>query len=152
MSESSIEELKRAVAALFLGEGLESMTEEHAITAISMKRRWFSPEDALRFLKNAEKAGLIRRKGEKMVPAFEYAAIEVPFAYFPPPSVLDFESDDLTDDIRSEWGVSDEEYRAAISMDYPFTDEVKVILWGMKKGKDASEFIKRALDEIAKNS
>ena len=152
MNESSIEELKRAVAALFLGEGLESMSKERAISAISMKRRWFSPDNALRFLKNAEESGLIRMEGKKMVPLFEYADTELPFGYYPPESVLDFESKGLIDDIRSEWEIPEDEFGTALSSDYPFSDEVKLILWGIKRGKDASEFIKRALDDIAEGS
>ena len=132
MKESS-SELKTAIAAVFLGEGKPSLTEEEFIKASSMKRRWFSPDYARKFLENAISSGILLRKGKNLTPSFEYADEEIPFDYYPSNAVL--EGAEKIDSERSP------DADGPFS-EYPFVDELKMILSDMLNGKDVSERLK----------
>ena len=128
-------EMRTAVAALFLGEGKDALTEDEALLSISVKRRWFSPELAKKFMENALSSGLIKRDGGHIRPSFEYSDVEIPYGYYPDDSVL-HAMDEKTEDVSAD----------ALSMDYPFTDEVKSLIYLMRKGED----IRDKLDTIEK--
>ncbi len=126
--------MRTAVAALFLGEGREALTEDEALLSISVKRRWFSPELAKIFIENALSSGLIKRDGKYIKPSFEYGELEIPYGYYPDDSVL--ATGEETEDIPVD----------ALSMDYPFTDEVKSLIYLMRKGED----VRNKLDAVEK--
>ncbi len=136
MKEPSIEELKTAIAAVFLGEGLERMSEEQMLSAISMKRRWFSPERAKVLIENGKRAGLLSSDGVFISPAFTYKEVEIPFGYYPSESVLEYSEENLIERMKEEWDVSGEDMRSALSMNYNLENEVKLILWAASNGKD----------------
>ena len=127
-------EMKRAVAALFIGEGKESLSEDEAVKAISMKRRWFSPELARKFLKKAVSSGIIVKESNKFIPLFDYREVEIPYNYYPDISVEDEGSVSIPDE--------------ALSMEYPFVDGLKHLLYLMMKGEDADVDMKDMLDRI----
>ncbi len=150
MKGASTDELKRAIAAVFLGEGLEKMSEEQMLSAISMKRRWFTPEKASVFIENGKKAGLIVKKGRNLLPSFRYKEIEIPFGYYPPESVLEYVGEDIMERIRSEWKLSEDEINSALSMEYNLEDEAKILLWGAQNGKDYYTMVSDVEEQLIK--
>lgn len=148
MSGASIEELKKAIAALFLGEGVKKMSEEQMLSVVSMKRRWFTPEKASLFIDNAKKAGMITEKGGSLSPTFPYEDIEIPFGYYPPESVLEYSGKSMLERIRDAWKLGEEEFKATVSMEYNLEDEVKLVLWGAEKGKEYSKFLEDIEKEL----
>ena len=148
MSEASIEELKKAIAAIFLGEGTDKMGEEQMLTAISMKRRWFSPESAKMMIENGKRHGLLRENGKFLSPAFDYREIEIPFGYFPPESVTEIQEESVMDRMIREMGLSQDDVEEALSMDYNLLDCVKILLWVAMYGKEYEKFIDNIEKEI----
>ena len=148
MKDTSIEELKRAVAAIFLGEGTDRMSEEQMLTAISLKRRWFSPEYGKAMIENAKRHGLLKEDGGLLMPTFDYRDMDIPFGYFPPESVAEIEEERLMDRMIREMRMSQEDVERALSMDYNLNDEVKIILWGAMHGKEYQHFIDEVEKEI----
>lgn len=110
----------------------ESLSEEEAVKAISMKRRWFSPELARKFLKKALSSGLIVKESNKFIPLFDYREVEIPYNYYPDISVEDEDDAAVPDEV--------------LSMDYPFVDGLKHLLYLMMKGEDAD--VEDMLDRI----
>jgi hypothetical protein len=150
MKGPSTEELKRAIAAIFLGEGTEKMKEEHMLTAISLKRRWFPPDMAKNLIENGKKRGLLKEQGVFLEPTFDYRNIEIPFGYFPPKSVAEAvdEVETLRTILRRKLELSDEELKEALSMDYNLCDDVKILLWAALHDRDYLSLIDAAEKEI----
>lgn len=126
-------EMKVAVAALFISEGKESMRREEALAAISFRRRWMNPELAELFIKKALDSGFITEDKGRLKPSFDPSEIDIPFGYYFDERLLE-EDEDIPEE--------------ALSMDYPFTDRVKYILYLMKEGKDIDEELKIAKKEL----
>ena len=137
MKESS-SDMEVAVAALFLGEGKEELEMEEALMAISVKRRWFSPDLARKFMEKAVSSGLVKERDGKISPTFDYRSVDVPFGYYPDESIL-------------ETGEEKEEMpEEALSLDYPFTDEVKFLIYLMRKGEDIQGRLESAENDLIK--
>ncbi len=128
--------MKTAIAAVFLGEGLDSMSEEQMLSTISMKRRWFSPEKAKLLIENGKKTGLLRSERGFISPSFPYKEVEIPFGYYPSESVLEYPGEDMLEILKRECGMSEEEVESALSLDYNIENEVKLILWAARAGKE----------------
>ena len=148
MNEASIEELKRAIAAIFLGEGADKLSEDQMLTAISLKRRWFSPEYAKCMIENGKRHGLLKLDGKFLSPSFDYRNIEIPFNYFPSESVAEMEEENLRDRIIRHMEISRDEVKEALSMDYNLYDEVKILLWGAMNDKEYMTLIEDVEKEI----
>ncbi len=147
MSAPSTEELRKAIAAIFLGEGLDRMTEEQMLTAISMKRRWFSPEKAKAMIENGRRSGLLIDEGGFLRPSFDYREVEIPFGYYPPEEVAEVHIESMKERLKRELGLSDEEVKDALSMNYNLADEVKILLWAGMHGKR----YKHLIDDVEKD-
>lgn len=103
-----------------------------------MKRRWFTPEKGKRFIENGIRSGFLAPNGKYLAPSFPYSDIDIPFGYYPPESLAEYSGDDIMARIKSEWGLSEEDLRSALSTDYNLEDEVKILLWGARNGKEYS--------------
>lgn len=141
MRGPSIEEMKLAIGALFLGEGMEKMKEEQMLGAISIKRRWFDPKKAEIMIKNAKSMGLLENDGDYLRPSFDYKEMEVPFGYYPPEELAELYTIPPKDRLIRELSMSEEELKQALSMDYNLYDEVKIVLWAAMNGRKYSEFL-----------
>lgn len=71
------------VSVPFKRKGKESLKESEFVLALSFDLNWFSPDQAKKVLLEAEKAGLLKRDGEFIHPAFDLTSVEPPNGFKP---------------------------------------------------------------------
>ncbi len=76
-------ELLYSVAVPFKRKGKEALKESDFVLALSIDLHWFNPEQAKNILNQAEKAGIIKREGELIRPAFDLNSVEIPTGFKP---------------------------------------------------------------------
>ena len=133
--------MRVAVAALFLSEGRQVLGEDEVIKAVSMKKRWFSPDLARKFIERAIGCGLMVREKGGLTPSFDYTEVDIPYNYYPDDSIF-------SEYVGEEDMPVDEKSAAELPMaDYPFLDELKQVLYDMQNGKDLDD-VRERLDRI----
>ncbi len=76
-------ELIYTVSVPFKRKGKDSLKESEFILALSFDLNWFSPDQAKKVVLKAEKAGLIKREGDIIRPAFDLSSVEPPHGFKP---------------------------------------------------------------------
>ena len=76
-------DLKYTVSVPFKRKGKDVLRENEFVLALSIDLNWFSPDQAKNVVREAEKAGLIKREGDMIRPAFDLSAVE-PSSEFKP--------------------------------------------------------------------
>lgn len=56
--------------------------------ALSLDLKWFSPEDSKEAIRSAERAGMVREEGGRLVPTFNVRDVVVPEGFRPGPDIL----------------------------------------------------------------
>ena len=69
-------DLKYTVSVPFKRKGKDSLKESEFVLALSIDLNWFSPDQAKNVVREAEKAGLIKREGDIIRPAFDVSGAE----------------------------------------------------------------------------
>lgn len=82
-------DLLYSVAVPFKRKGKEALKESEFVLALSIDLNWFNPEQAKNLLGNAEKAGLMKREGDLVKPAFDLNSIEIPSGFRPDSSIFE---------------------------------------------------------------
>lgn len=77
-----------SVSMPFLRKGKEALKESEFVLALSIDLNWFNPERAKMVLNDAEKAGLIKREGDLLRPAFDLSSVKIPSGFKPEPDVF----------------------------------------------------------------
>ncbi len=85
-------ELTYIVSMPFKIKGKDVLKESELVLALSIDLNWFPPEHAKNILKDAEKAGLLKREGELIHPAFDLNSVEIPAGFKPDPGALEKKS------------------------------------------------------------
>lgn len=147
-SESDYEDAKRAIAAIYRSEGGAALTADEFIRASSYDRNWFTPSQARDFTVAAEAAGLLKREGRGLAPAFDIAAVPVQVDFRPKPLQMPAqEGRDLfsaiVDEIQRATGLERRRVVAGINgrqERLPAAVEVLALLHGADLGVDISHF------------
>src|SRR5574341_221689 len=71
------------VSMPFKRKGKETLKESDFVLALSFDLNWFTPDAAKNILNSAEKEGLLKREGELISPAFDFASVEIPSGFKP---------------------------------------------------------------------
>lgn len=71
------------VSVPFKRKGKDSLKESEFVLALSFDLNWFSPDQAKKVLLEAEKAGLIKREGDIIHPAFDLSSVDPPNGFKP---------------------------------------------------------------------
>jgi hypothetical protein len=71
------------VSVPFKRKGKESLKESEFVLALSFDLNWFSPDQAKKVVLEAVKAGLIKREGDIIHPAFDLSSVEPPNGFKP---------------------------------------------------------------------
>lgn len=71
------------ISVPFKRKGKDSLKESEFVLALSFDLNWFSPEQAKKVVLEAEKAGLIKREGDLIRPAFDLSSVEPPQGFKP---------------------------------------------------------------------
>ncbi|MBU4076353.1 MAG: DUF2240 family protein [Euryarchaeota archaeon] len=85
------------ISVPFKRKGKDSLKESEFVLALSFDLNWFTPEQAKKVVLEAEKAGLIKREGDIIRPAFDLSSVEPPQGF--KPGVLDEEERSIFDRI-----------------------------------------------------
>lgn len=144
--------LRRAVAAPFRQRGVERMSESEFIVALSLDRDWFSPDQATRLVDVATTEGLLERKDDDVLVAFDLGAVEVDETFEPDDSVLQqrttFErvlGTVVEHGIEKQTAVADiNELQAELAVSV----EAAAVLYAHRNDIEVSELADRALREL----
>ena len=71
------------VSVPFKRKGKDSLKESEFVLALSFDLNWFSPDQAKKIVLAAEKAGLLKREGNILHPAFDLSSVEPPNGFKP---------------------------------------------------------------------
>lgn len=71
------------VSVPFKRKGKDSLKESEFVLALSFDLNWFSPDQAKKVVLEAEKAGLLKREGDIIHPAFDLSSVEPPHGFKP---------------------------------------------------------------------
>ena len=145
--------LRVVVAAPFRREGRDRVTESDFIVDLSMKRRWFTPEQARRVVDVALTEGLVERgDADALVATFDPREVTVPEGFTPDESVVQRRSTfehvlaALTDA-----GHEKQEAVAAVNRlqsDLGLTVEAAGVLYARRRGVDVDALAERALADL----
>lgn len=146
------DELRTAVAAVFRQKGRGRLPEKEFVYHVSMRLRWFEPEDAQRLLQSGLDAGLLVMKDGEVVPAFDPVSVEVPMDFVPTSGVLrtsPHEEDLIRSILDALAKASGETARAILAEVNAVQDrlgcdvEVAALIVARERGHDISQFLPR---------
>jgi hypothetical protein len=145
--------LRVVVAAPFRREGRDRVTESDFILDLSMKREWFTPEQARRVVDVALSEGLVERgDADSLVPAFDPREVPVPEGFTPDESVVQRRSTfERVLDALTDTGLEKQEAVAAINRlqaDLGVTVEAAGVLYARRQGVDVDALAERALADL----
>ncbi|MEF8869524.1 MAG: DUF2240 family protein [Haloarculaceae archaeon] len=145
--------LRVVVAAPFRRNGRERLSENDFIVDLSMKRRWFTPEQAQRVVDVALSEGLVERgDADSLVASFDPREVSIPEGFSPDESVVQRRStfervlDSLTDA-----GFEKQESVAGVNRlqaDLEVTVEAAAVLYARRQGLDVGPLAERALADL----
>lgn len=76
------------IAFLFKRSGKEKMSFSELYLNLSMDMKWFSPEEAKKFLNDALKKKLLIKEDEQISPSFDINKITIPVGFYPSKKVI----------------------------------------------------------------
>lgn len=85
-------DLTYTVSMPFKMKGKDVLKESELVLALSIDLNWFPPDQAKKITSSAEKAGLLKRDGDLIRPAFDLNSIQIPAGFRPDPQVLEEKS------------------------------------------------------------
>lgn len=134
--------LRTVVAAPFRGRGRTQLAESEFVVALSLDRDWFSPDQASRVVDLGVDAGLLKRDGDEVVPAFEPDDVTIPPDFRPDESMLVERSPfELVLDALLSAGVEKREAVAGINRlqaDLGVTIEAAAVVFAGRRGIDVA--------------
>ena len=76
-------DLTYTITMPFKIKGKDALKESELVLALSIDLNWFPPEQAKSIVKDAEKAGLLKRDGELIRPSFDLNSVQIPNGFKP---------------------------------------------------------------------
>lgn len=145
--------LRVVVAAPFRREGRDRVTESDFIVDLSMKRRWFTPEQARRVVDVALSEGLVERgDADSLDAVFDPREVAIPEGFTPDESVVQRRSTfERVLDALTDAGHEKQESVAAVNRlqaDLGVTVEAAGVLYARRRGIDVDELTERALADL----
>ena len=145
--------LRVVVAAPFRREGRDRVTESDFIVDLSMKRRWFTPEQARRVVDVALTEGLLERgDADSLIAAFDPREVAIPEGFAPDESVVQRRSTfERVLDALTDAGMDKQEAVAGVNRlqaDLEVTVEAAGVLYARRRGVDVDALAERALTDL----
>ncbi len=140
--------LRVAVAAPFAQHGGRRLRENEFVVALSLDRRWFSPDQATRLIDVATEAGLLEHDGPELVATFDPATVTIPEAFTPDAELLRERSafEQVLDSLVTE-GVEKHEAVGAINalqQELAVTIEAAAVVYAHREGIDVTDLVPTA--------
>jgi hypothetical protein len=145
--------LRVVVAAPFRRNGRERLSENDFIVDLSMKRRWFTPEQAQRVVDVALSEGLVERgDADSLVASFDPREVSIPEGFSPDESVVQRRSTfERVLDALTDAGFEKQESVAGVNRlqaDLEVTVEAAAVLYARRQGLDVGPLAERALADL----
>lgn len=144
--------LQVTVAAPFRREGADRVGENAFVVDLSLKRDWFTTDQAKRLVDIAVTEGLVDRDGDDLVATFDPREVSVPEGFVPEESVLQRRSTfERALDAVTATGVEKQEAVAGINRlqsDLGVTVEAAAVLYARRRGVEVDDLAERALGEL----
>jgi len=145
--------LRVVVAAPFRREGRDRVSESDFILDLSMKREWFTPEQARRIVDIGLSEGLLERgDAGSVVAAFDPREVSVPEGFSPDESVVQRRS--TFERVLAALTDAGHEKQAAVAgvnrlqADLELTVEAAAVLYARRQGVDVDALAERALADL----
>lgn len=144
--------LRVTVAAPFRRTGGDRIGENEFVVDLSLKRDWFTPDQAKRLVDIAVSEGLVDRDDGDLVATFSPREVSMPEEFAPDESVLQQRSTfQRVLDAVTGTGVEKQEAVAAMNRlqsDLGLTIEAAGVLYARRQGMDVDELSERALGDL----
>ena len=139
-------------AAPFRRTGGRRVGENEFVVDLSLKRDWFTPDQAKRLVDIAVSEGLVDREDGDLVATFDPREVSVPEGFAPDESVLQQRStfQRILDAVTGT-GVEKQEAVAAMNRlqaDLGVTIEAAGVLYARRQGVDVDDLAERALGDL----
>ena len=137
--------LRVAVAAPFAQHGGKRLRENEFVVALSLDRRWFSPDQAKRLVDVATEQGLIDHDGAHLGATFDPATVTIPEDFVPDNDLLRKRSafEQVLDALVAD-GVEKHEAVGAINtlqQELAVTIEAAAVIYAHREGIDVTELV-----------
>ena len=144
--------LRVTVAAPFRRTGGRRVGENEFVVDLSLKRDWFTPDQAKRRVDIAVSEGLVDREDGDLVTTFDPREVSIPEGFAPDESVLQQRStfQRILDAVTGT-GVEKQEAVAAMNRlqaDLGVTIEAAGVLYARRQGVDVDDLAERALGDL----
>jgi hypothetical protein len=144
--------LRETVAAPFRREGTDRVGVNAFIVDLSLKRDWFTPDQAKRLVDIAASEGLVDREDDQLVAAFDPREVPVPEGFVPDEGVLQRRStfEHVLDAVTAT-GVEKQTAVANVNRlqgECGLTLEAAAVLYARSVGVDVTDLADRALGEL----
>jgi hypothetical protein len=144
--------LRVTVAAPFRRTGGRRVGENEFVVDLSLKRDWFTPDQAKRLVDIAVSEGLVDREDGDLVTTFDPREVSIPEGFAPDESVLQQRStfQRILDAVTGT-GVEKQEAVAAMNRlqaDLGVTIEAAGVLYARRQGVDVDDLAERALGDL----
>lgn len=144
--------LRTAVAAPFRMKGQSRLDESEYVVTLTLKRDWFTPNQAKRLVDVAVGEGLLQREENDLIAEFEPDSVSVPEDFTPDESILNerstfekvLDSLDGVDETKQESVAAINQLQSELGL----TVEAAAILYAHRNGIDVSDVAERALSEL----
>lgn len=144
--------LRVTVAAPFRRTGAKRVGENEFVVDLSLKRDWFTPDQAKRLVDIAVSEGLVDREDGSLVATFDPREVSMPEEFQPDESVLQQRSTfQRVLDAVTGTGVEKQEAVASMNRlqaDLGVTIEAAGILYARRRGVDVDDLAERALGDL----
>lgn len=144
--------LRVTVAAPFRKTGAKRVGENEFVVDLSLKRDWFTPDQAKRLVDIAVSEGLVDREDGELVATFDPREVSMPEGFQPDESVLQQRSTfQRVLDAVTGTGVEKQEAVASMNRlqaDLGVTIEAAGILYARRRGVDVDDLAERALGDL----
>ncbi len=139
-------DLIHTVSVPFKRKGKDSLKENEFVMYLSFDLNWFSPLQAKQVVQDAEKAGLLKREGDIIRPAFELSSVETLQGFRPDVHEERSLFDRIIEIITKETGMDKRRVIALINKKQDELSklveiEVSAILVGLENGVAMDNFI-----------
>ncbi len=135
--------LRVAVAAPFKDRGTDRLRENEFVVALSLDRRWFSPDQSKRLVDVATREGLLERDGPRLRLAVDPGEVTVPDGFVPDDDVL-AERSAFERVLDALVAAGQEKHEAvgginALQRDLELTIEAAAIVYARRQGVDVAD-------------
>jgi hypothetical protein len=143
------------ISVPFKRKGKEALKESEFVLSLSIDLNWFNPQQAKAVLKEAERAGHIKRERDMVCPTFDLDSIQIPQGFRPDAGILEKKTlfDRIIDRITSGTGMDKHKVIALINKKQDELSklveiEVSALLVALEQGIGVDDLIEEEYEAL----